>query len=154
LTTAARPPGALTAAGVRRDHGLVPPRLFTHEQATAELPRVRALVERLVERRAEQLAAQARIGALAARVGGNGGGIPAGTPVTLAREAAAADEALRDTLTEIGALGVIVKDVDAGLVDFPSLRDGVPVFLCWRLGEEAIAFWHGLEEGFAGRKPV
>jgi hypothetical protein len=144
----------LTVPAARRDHALVAPRLFTHDEATAELPRVRALVERLVERRAEQLAAQARIGALAARVGGNGGGIPPGTPVALAREAAAAEEAVRDTLTEIGALGVIVKDVDAGLVDFPSLRDGVPVFLCWRLGEAAIEYWHGLEEGFAGRKPL
>jgi hypothetical protein len=132
----------------------VPPRLFTHEEATAELPRVRALVERLVERRAEQLAVQARIRALAARVGGNGGGIPPRTPAALAREAVAAEEAIRDALTEIGALGVIVKDVDAGLVDFPSLRDGVPVFLCWQLGEESIAYWHGLEEGFAGRKAV
>jgi hypothetical protein len=154
LTTAAPPADALTLVGARRDHGLVPPRLFTHEEATAELPRVRSLVERLVEQRAGQLAVQARLSALAARVGGNGGGIPSGTPAALAREAAAADEALRDTLTEIGALGVIVKDVDAGLVDFPSLRDGVPVFLCWQLGEAAIEFWHGLEEGFAGRKPV
>ncbi|HEU0336711.1 MAG TPA: DUF2203 domain-containing protein [Gaiellaceae bacterium] len=132
----------------------MPPRLFTLAEATAELPRVRGLVERLVEQRAEQLAIRARIGGLAARVGGNGGGISPGAPAELARQAAAADEALRDTLTAIGALGVIVKDADAGLVDFPSLRDGVPVFLCWQLGEDEIAYWHGLEEGFAGRKPV
>jgi hypothetical protein len=144
----------LTVFREGQDHGPVPPRLFTLAEATAELPRVRELVERLVEQRAEQLAIRARISGLAARVGGNGGGIPPGAPVELAREAAAADEALRDTLTAIGALGVIVKDADAGLVDFPSLRDGVPVFLCWQLGEDEIAYWHGLEEGFAGRKPV
>ena len=144
----------MTVSTEGRDHGQVPPRLFTLDEATAELPRVRALVERLVGQRAEQLAIRGRLSGLAARVGGNGGGIPPGTPAALAREAAAADESVRDTLAAVGALGVIVKDVDSGLVDFPSLRDGVPVFLCWQLGEDEIAYWHELEEGFAGRKPV
>ena len=48
--------------------------------------------------------------------------------------------------------GVIVKDLDTGLVDFPALRDGEEILLCWRLGEDEVAYWHGLEEGFAGRK--
>ena len=47
-----------------------------------------------------------------------------------------------------------MKDLDDGLLDFPSLREGEEVLLCWRLGEEEIAFWHGPEEGFAGRKPL
>jgi hypothetical protein len=52
-------------------------------------------------------------------------------------------------------LGVIVKDADRGLVDFPALREnGEEVLLCWQVGEEEIAFWHGVEEGFAGRKPL
>jgi hypothetical protein len=52
-------------------------------------------------------------------------------------------------------LGVIVKDADRGLVDFPALREnGEEVLLCWQVGEDEIAYWHGLEEGFAGRKPL
>ena len=47
-----------------------------------------------------------------------------------------------------------VKSVEEGLVDFPSERSGEDVLLCWRVGEERVAFWHGLDEGFAGRKPV
>jgi hypothetical protein len=54
----------------------------------------------------------------------------------------------------LAALGVVVKDLDAGLVDFPAERDGRAVFLCWQLGEDEVAFWHGVEEGFAGRKPL
>jgi hypothetical protein len=50
--------------------------------------------------------------------------------------------------------GAIVKDVDEGLVDFPALRQGEEILLCWRLGEDEIAYWHGLEEGFAGRKQL
>jgi len=51
-------------------------------------------------------------------------------------------------------LDIVVRDLDRGLVDFPALRQGEEVLLCWQLGEDEVAFWHGLEEGFAGRKPL
>ena len=51
-------------------------------------------------------------------------------------------------------LGVLVKDLDRGLVDFPALREGEEVLLCWQVGEDEIAHWHGVDEGFAGRKPL
>ena len=54
----------------------------------------------------------------------------------------------------VHGLGVLVKDVDAGLVDFPALREGEEVLLCWHLGEDEIGYWHGLEDGFAGRRPL
>lgn len=57
-------------------------------------------------------------------------------------------------MDEIQALGVLVKDLDTGLVDFPALRGGEEVLLCWQLGEDEIRYWHGLEEGFAGRKEL
>ena len=60
----------------------------------------------------------------------------------------------KDTLAEIDSIGVQVKDLGAGLLDFPSMMDGKPVLLCWKLGEPAIAHWHTEEEGFAGRKPL
>jgi hypothetical protein len=54
----------------------------------------------------------------------------------------------------IEALGCIVKDIDLGLIDFPSTRDGEPIYLCWKAGETAVTHWHGAEEGFGGRKPL
>jgi hypothetical protein len=51
-------------------------------------------------------------------------------------------------------LGVAVKDLDRGLVDFPALRDGEEVLLCWQLGEEKVGYWHGVDEGFAGRREL
>ena len=63
-------------------------------------------------------------------------------------------QAAKDTLSEINAIGVQVKDLDIGLLDFPCLVDGEIVLLCWKLGEPTISHWHGTEEGFAGRKPI
>jgi hypothetical protein len=60
----------------------------------------------------------------------------------------------KDTLAEIDEIGVRVKDLQEGLLDFPAVMDGKPVLLCWKLGEPAIAHWHTEEEGFAGRKPL
>jgi hypothetical protein len=129
-------------------------RYFSPAEANALLPRVRPLAERLVAARADQLAAHAELAELAARVGGNGGGIDSARSVRLARVAAEAEERVRTALDALQRLGVVVKDLDSGLVDFPAQRGGAEVFLCWRLGEEAVAYWHGLEEGFAGRKPL
>lgn len=61
---------------------------------------------------------------------------------------------VRDAMAEIDAIGVQVKDLDIGLLDFPCKVDDEVVLLCWKLGEPAITHWHGTEEGFAGRKPI
>jgi hypothetical protein len=74
-----------------------------------------------------------------------------------ARRRAERDKAVqeaKDTLAEIDSIGVQVKDLEQGLLDFPSTMDGKPMLLCWKLGEPAIAYWHTEEEGFAGRKPL
>jgi hypothetical protein len=63
-------------------------------------------------------------------------------------------EQLAQTVDEIQQTGCLVKDLETGLVDFPSLRGGEKVYLCWKLGEAHIGYWHGIEEGFAGRKPL
>lgn len=60
----------------------------------------------------------------------------------------------RDAMAEIDAIGVQVKDLDIGLLDFPCKVDDEVVLLCWKLGEGSITHWHGMEEGFAGRKPI
>jgi hypothetical protein len=74
-----------------------------------------------------------------------------------ARRRAEYDKAVqetKDTLAEIDSIGVHVNDLEEGVLDFPSVMDGKPVLLCWKLGEPAIAYWHTEEEGFAGRKPL
>jgi hypothetical protein len=63
-------------------------------------------------------------------------------------------EALRETLSEIHASGCSIKDVETGLVDWYALHDGAEILLCWRFGEREVGFWHDLESGFAGRRPV
>ncbi len=68
------------------------------------------------------------------------------------RETAAA--ALRAAIEGVQETGCLVKDLDTGLVDFPTLFRGVEVYLCWKLGEAGIGFWHGVEEGFRGRKAI
>jgi len=75
----------------------------------------------------------------------------------LARRKAEREKAIqkvKDAMAEIDAIGVQVKDLDIGLLDFPCEVDGQIVLLCWKLGEKAITHWHGVSEGYAGRKPV
>lgn len=75
----------------------------------------------------------------------------------VARKRAERDKAVqgtKDALAEIEAIGVQVKDLDIGLLDFPCVVDDQVVLLCWKLGEEKIEYWHGLEEGFRGRKKI
>jgi len=77
--------------------------------------------------------------------------------VHLARRKAQREKAVhrvKDAMAEIDAMGVQVKDLDIGLLDFPCEVDGQIVLLCWKLGEQSITHWHGVSEGFAGRKPV
>jgi hypothetical protein len=130
------------------------PRTFTNEDANAALLQVRPLAERMVEDAAALRAAQARQAELARHIAGNGGDI---TPRDLAEVGEAVERAavaLSEHVEGLTALGCQVKDVDTGLVDFPAVHRGQPVLLCWRLGEDEVAHWHGLTEGFAGRKPL
>jgi hypothetical protein len=129
-------------------------RHFTVEEANELLPAVRPLVERMVAHRQALNAAMERQEELTAKIGSNGGGIP---PQEIAsRQAEIENEAtgIAHCINGLQELGVLVKDLDMGLVDFPALRAGEEVLLCWRLGEDEIGYWHGLEEGFAGRKEL
>ena len=74
-----------------------------------------------------------------------------------ARRRAERDKAMKeasDTVAEIDEIGVQVKDLEQGLLDFPSLMDGQTVLLCWKLGEKEIGYWHTQEDGYAGRMPL
>ena len=129
-------------------------RHFTPDEANAALAEVRPLVERMVEARRSHAAALERQEELEGHIRGNGGGIPPATLAEAAAEVDAEGRKLTRIVDELGELGVQVKDPDEGLVDFPALRRGETVLLCWKLGEDEIRYWHGLEDGFAGRRPL
>ena len=132
----------------------MPPRIFTAAEARAALPEVRAHAERLVAARADQLAGRARVAELAASAKGNGHGLDGELFVALQHEVERAEAELAEALGALEEIGVVVKDIDAGLIDFPALREGEEVLLCWQLGEPELTWWHGVDEGFRGRKPI
>jgi hypothetical protein len=130
------------------------PRYFTPEEANAALDELRPLAEQMVEHRRALVAAQEGRATLGAQVVTNGGDL---TPSDFADADAELEQAatgLAQSVEQIQAHGVLIKDLDQGLLDFPSLRDGEEVLLCWQLGEPDVAYWHGVDEGFAGRKPL
>ena len=128
------------------------PRRFTPSEANEELREIRPLVEELVAHRREQQRLQARRQALAQRIAGNGGGIHSNVLAELEEAERRERVEVVRCVNAVHEHGAIVKDPDTGLVDFPARLEGEEVLLCWRLGEEQVAHWHGLEEGFAGRK--
>ena len=132
----------------------MPDRTFTPEEANAALAEVRPLVERMVAAREALLDAQRRQAQLVGRVASNGGGLTPPDVSAVAAEVQRAGAELVAVLEELERLGVQVKDLDRGLVDFPCEHRGRAVLLCWELGEDEVAFWHGADEGFAGRKPL
>jgi hypothetical protein len=129
-------------------------RHFTVAEANALLDTVRPLVERMVELRGEVRVQLERRQELAEITKSNGGGFNPRLPAEIdeALQQAASDLSAR--VEELTELGVQVKDIDTGLIDFPSFRDGEEILLCWRLGEDEIAWWHTVDGGFAGRQPL
>jgi hypothetical protein len=121
-------------------------RLFSREEATLLLPQLRRLLERAREVSAT-LGDRARVSRLRTATTGNGGG-------AAARDMMAEGDELSRVIAEITRLGVVVRDPATGLVDFPAERDGRPVYLCWRLGEDEVGHWHDRDSGFAGRRPL
>ena len=130
------------------------PRYFTAEEANDALQDVRPLTEELVEHRRALVELQELQLSLTQRIAGNGGNVE---PRKLQELQERLDEevaGIARCVARIHEAGALVKDLDQGLVDFPARREGEDVLLCWRLGEEEIGYWHGLEEGFSGRKPL
>lgn len=125
-------------------------RLFTVEEANRTLPLVRRIVADIVEEneRLQELLPRLRSVRLSRRTRGEA---TRESPEVLRSEVARSSARLEAYLAELAQIGCLLKDAQ-GLVDFYSLRDGHPVFLCWRLGEEEVGHWHELEGGFAGRR--
>ena len=132
----------------------MPERRFTRAEADDALQHVRPLAQQMVEHRRTLRALQERQRKLVLRIASNGGDLTPTDVSTVQAELEREAEALRECVVAIESVGAIVKDLDTGLVDFPSERDGEPVLLCWQVGEERIAYYHGEQDGFAGRKPL
>ena len=122
-----------------------PQRYFTLEQANVEVKLLRPLVEEILAIRGTIIARQPQAWPVVEKAAGNGGSKEASLLVV-------EFERLDNLARQIRATGAILKDINTGLVDFPTLRDGREVYLCWRYGEGEIEYWHEIEAGFAGRK--
>jgi hypothetical protein len=128
---------------------------FTLDEAQSLLPILESLLKQAIQGKKLIEEVDAELQATAHRVFLNGGTLL--NIVHLARRKAEREKAIqriKDAIAEIDATGVQVKDLDIGLLDFPCKVDGEIILLCWKLGESKITHWHGLTEGFAGRKPV
>ncbi|HUB33568.1 MAG TPA: DUF2203 domain-containing protein [Bryobacteraceae bacterium] len=130
-------------------------RRFTLAEAQGLVPRVQRLIEEAIALKSEYDEAGGELEAFQKRVMLMGG-------VTLDRERALqarqrrdnAATRLRNAVETVQQMGCIIKDLSIGLVDFPTTLRGVEVYLCWKLGETQIEYWHGVDEGFRGRKPI
>lgn len=126
-------------------------KVFRLEEASALLPVVRPLLEQLVHKRRD-LAIKLLEADTAQRMAGDAGG--AQRAATQAKQAEEMHAEMLALLEAVQKHGCVVKDLDLGLVDFPALRNGQLVNLCWKMDEPAIAFWHGMDEGFSARKSI
>lgn len=128
---------------------------FTLEEAQSLLPILESLLKRAIEEKRAVETIEEKMQALSQKIFLTGGMY---LDVDRLRRRRAAHEShaqhAKDLLAEIEAIGVQVKDLDTGLLDFPCLIDGETVLLCWRMGEDRIEFWHTLDGGFRGRQPL
>jgi hypothetical protein len=130
-------------------------RTFTLDEAQDLLPVLESLLRGSIDGKKLIESVDAELQAIAHKIFLSGG--MSIDVVHLARRKAQREKAVhrvKDAMAEIDAMGVQVKDLDIGLLDFPCEVDGQIVLLCWKLGEQSITHWHGVSEGFAGRKPV
>jgi len=130
-------------------------RTFTLNEAQSLLPVLESLLRTAIQAKKVVDESDAEQQALQHRVFLNGGMFLDIVPLAQRKaERAKAEQRAKDALAEIDSIGVQVKDLSIGLLDFPCEVDGRTILLCWKLGEKSITHWHGLEEGFAGRKPI
>ena len=119
-------------------------RLFTREEANAELEDLRERLPRIRVARQGLIRTSERI---EEAVGVDGGGVEASDWFRF-------QQTLKEDVEHLAGRGIILRDPDTGLVDFPAEREGRRVFLCWRLGEEEVGFFHDEHGGFSGRRPL
>jgi hypothetical protein len=130
-------------------------RTFTLDEAQSLLPVLESLLKRAIDGKHSAEEAESDLAGLAQRIYLSGG--MRVNPATVAQQRAELESHLtkvKESMAEIDAIGVQVKDLDAGLLDFPFKLEDEVVLLCWKLGESSIEHWHTVESGFGGRQPV
>jgi hypothetical protein len=128
---------------------------FTLEEAQSLLPVLESLLRRAIESKRASQEVEGQIAELGRRIYLSGG--MRVDVAAVAKQRAEMEEHLqrvRESISEIDSIGVQVKDMDAGLLDFPCKLDDQVVLLCWRMGESTIEHWHTIDDGFKGRKPL
>jgi hypothetical protein len=128
---------------------------FTLEEAQSLLPVLESLLKRAIESKRASQEVEGQIAELGRRIYLSGG--MRVDVAAVAKQRAEMEEHLqrvRESISEIDSIGVQVKDMDAGLLDFPCKLDDQVVLLCWRMGESTIEHWHTIDDGFKGRKPL
>ncbi len=126
--------------------GLVHERHFTREEANALLPQLTAMLSQLQDSKDELTDAEAHE-ALSEAAPANGGGEEG-------KQVGVAFLEVRRLLETIEQSGIVLRDIDRGLVDFPAVMDGREVYLCWELGEDEVGYWHDMDAGYGGREPL
>jgi len=131
------------------------PKRFTLAEAQSLISSVDPVLRKAIERKAHYAEAEEAMEAYSRRIQMMGGLVVNREQAIEARNRRdTASASLREAIQEIEEFGCVLKDLDVGLIDFPTLFRGREVYLCWKLGEPSIAFWHGTDEGFAGRKAI
>jgi hypothetical protein len=130
-------------------------RRFTLLEAQSLISTVDPLLRKAIELKAAYEEAERAMDSVARRIAMLGGVLVDREPAVQARDRQRqAGEALQQAIERVQDYGCLIKDLDMGLLDFPTLFRGREVYLCWKLGEPAITYWHGVDEGFAGRKAI
>jgi hypothetical protein len=131
------------------------PRYFTLPEAERALPEVESALKDILFHRAEYQKAHEELENNTRRIRMAGGSrVDPGAHLAMRARRDTSASALKDAADRVEQAGALIKDVEVGLIDFLSRYQGQTVCLCWKLGEDRIRFWHGLEEGFRGRKPI
>lgn len=131
------------------------PRFFTLQQAEKVLPDIASAIRAAISLKERYQRLESEWQDFSQRVAVMGGvRIDRGQFMEQKNDREQAAQALKETIDKVHEYGCLVKDLDIGLIDFPTLFQGEEVYLCWKLGEAGIGFWHGVQEGFRGRKPI
>jgi len=128
-------------------------RFYTVRQANAILPELTRLLKEMQAQGQRLAQLKMRSAEVKKKVQSNGNHNPA-EDVLLARSEKGLEDALRSGIEQLAEWNVQLKDLERGLVDFPAVREGRTIFLCWELGESEVGFWHETSTGFAGRQPL
>lgn len=130
-------------------------KFFTLQQAECILPDVEAAIRQAISAKGEYESSEAGWRRVCERVAMLGGvQVDRAHMAELKTRRDAGARAFQQAVEKIQEFGCLVKDLDIGLIDFPTIFQGQEVYLCWKLGEPGIRFWHGVSEGFRGRKPI